>query len=242
MGSFWVFFRRHKSSLSRNQATEITTNNQKQQTLKDKIAKLTRDNKNLQNDINISTKKIENYEKSLKSHDEDLNKVNNLAKKTSEQLLKIQQQCNSEVAHKKSLERQLETAVCEIRKAEEKHNRLVAWKLFWRFIFLVFGLKILASFQAKIRPKFSFFMRRTKNQTSPTNVNSRISAVKIERRSPSFQRRSQANRTQIQENDRRFRTETQRQRKHERQSARLCGVFTQHDGCFDYWGENLKEK
>ena len=80
--------------------------------------------KSKSNTIQLNQKKLQDFDQETKKYEQDLEKVNSLAKKTSDQLLKIQQQCSNEVSHKRTLERQLEMAVSEIRKAEEKHGKL----------------------------------------------------------------------------------------------------------------------
>ena len=80
--------------------------------------------KSKSNTIQLNQKKLQDFDQESKKYEQDLEKVNSLAKKTSDQLLKIQQQCSNEVSHKRTLERQLEMAVSEIRKAEEKHGKL----------------------------------------------------------------------------------------------------------------------
>jgi len=54
----------------------------------------------------------------------ELEQVQKLATRSSEQLLKIQQQCNNAIGMKTAAERQLEMACAEIRKAEERQGRI----------------------------------------------------------------------------------------------------------------------
>jgi len=108
----------------KSQQNEINQNATSSNSQKDKIAKLCREIKSKNLEIEIAHKKLKDSHNDLDNHKKDLSRVNELADRTKNQLATIQKKCSEEIGHKKALERQLEMAVSEIRKAEEGHQKL----------------------------------------------------------------------------------------------------------------------
>ena len=102
--------------------SELSSTGQELERLKEKYVILKEKYERTELELKEKTREISNIRQSDHELISECEAARQLAKKTSSQLIRIQDQCNHEQSKRKTAERQLELAVNELRKTESKYE------------------------------------------------------------------------------------------------------------------------